>query len=94
MRRITINSVQKKETSKDSEKIIQKVLTERKYMIDAAVVKTMKTRKLIAYRELVREVISLVRFPLEIADLNKRIEHLRNEEYLEQQDKAQPAFNP
>jgi len=46
-------------------------------MIDAAVVKTMKTRKLIAYRELVREVISLVRFPLDISDLNKRIEHLR-----------------
>jgi hypothetical protein len=52
------------------------VLAERKFLIDAAVVKTMKTRRSMLYRDLVAEVLSFVRFPLETAQLNARLQCL------------------
>ena len=45
-------------------------------MIDAAVVKTLKTKKSIKHNDLIQEVIGLVRFPLEVSALNQRIESL------------------
>ena len=54
----------------------QRVLADRKFFIDAAVVKTLKTKKSIRHLELVQEVIGLVRFPLEIPALASRIEWL------------------
>ena len=44
MKRITINAVQKKESRKDSEKIFERVLLERKFAVDSAIVKVMKTK--------------------------------------------------
>ena len=76
MKRITINSIQKKESKKDSEIVHRRVLADRKFMIDAAVVKTLKTKKSIKHNDLIQEVIGLVRFPLEISALNQRIESL------------------
>jgi len=67
LKRITINSIQKKESRKESEGVIQKVLIDRKFMIDAAIVKTMKANREIKHTDLVQQVISLVRFPLEVA---------------------------
>lgn len=83
MKRITINAVQKKETRDDSEKIFTRVLAERKFLIDAALVKTMKTRRTLNHRDLVQEVMSLVRFPLEVTALNARLEHLIRDQYIE-----------
>ena len=57
MKRITINSIQKKESKKDSESVHQRVLADRKFFIDAAVVKTLKTKKSLRHNELVQEVI-------------------------------------
>ena len=54
----------------------QRVLADRKFFIDAAVVKTLKAKKSIRHNELVTEVIQLVRFPLEIPALLARIEWL------------------
>jgi hypothetical protein len=44
-------------------------LADRKFFIDAAVVKTMKARKEIKHVDLTQEVIRLVRFPLVIEQL-------------------------
>ena len=74
LKRITINSIQKKESKKDSEIVHKRVLADRKFMIDAAVVKTLKAKKSIKHNELIQEVIGLVRFPLEVESLNQRIE--------------------
>lgn len=82
LKRITINSVQKKETRQESDKIFERVLAERKFLIDAALVKTMKTRNVLCHRDLVQEVISLVRFPLEVSQLNTRLEHLVRDQYI------------
>lgn len=51
-------------------------------MIDAAIVKLLKAKQTLSYRDLVREVMGLVRFPLEVSQLNQRIESLRSGEYL------------
>ena len=53
MKRITINSIQKKESKKDSEAVHQRVLADRKFLIDAAIVKTLKGKKTIRHTELV-----------------------------------------
>ena len=76
MKRITINSIQKKESKKDSEIVHKRVLADRKHFIDAAIVKTMKSKKSLKHVELVTEVIGLVKFPLEMEALNGRIDAL------------------
>jgi len=59
-----------------------RVLADRKFYIDAAIVKTLKSRKEIKHQVLVTEVIGLVRFPLEVSQLLKRIEFLIDDEYM------------
>lgn len=70
LRRIAINAIQKKESRKESEKIFDLVVRDRKFLIDAAIVKLLKSKRSLSYRDLVREVIGLVRFPLEVSQLN------------------------
>ena len=82
LKRIAINAIQKKESRKDSERIFDLVIKDRKFLIDAAIVKLLKAKRTLSYRDLVREVMGLVRFPLEVNQLNVRIESLRSGEYL------------
>jgi hypothetical protein len=42
---------------------------ERKFIIEAAIVRTMKSRQTLQHNDLVSEVVRLVRFPLDIAVL-------------------------
>ena len=51
--------------------------------IDAAIVRTMKTRKTLSHKLLVNELIVQLKFPIKGADLKKRIESLIDREYLE-----------
>lgn len=69
MKRIVINSIQRKETTADSKNVANRVIADRKFFIDAAVVKTMKARKIVRHSDLILEVIRLVRFSLEIDTL-------------------------
>jgi len=82
MKRITINSIQKKESKKDSESVHQRVLADRKFFIDAAVVKTLKAKRSIRHNELVTDAIALLRFPLEMQALHQRIEWLISQDYM------------
>ena len=83
MRRIQINAIQKKETRQDSDNIHDKVLQDRKYQVDAAIVKTMKARKSLRHNDLLTEVLRLTRFPCEIEYITTRIKHLIAGEYME-----------
>ena len=94
LKRITINSIQKKESKKDSESVHQRVLADRKFFIDAAVVKTLKAKKSIRHNELVTEVIQLVRFPLEIPALLARIEWLIQQSYMRRDDPEERESKP
>ena len=82
-RRIQINAIQKKETRQDSEAVHDKVLQDRKYQVDAAIVKTMKGRKTLKHNDLLTEVIRLTRFPCEVDYIVTRIKHLIEGEYME-----------
>ncbi len=83
MRRIQINAIQKKESRQDSDNVHDKVLQDRKYQVDAAIVKTMKGRKTLKHNDLLTEVIRLTRFPCEVDYIVTRIKHLIEGEYME-----------
>ena len=62
-------------------------MQDRKYLIDAAVVRTMKARRTVTHTDLVTEVVRLVRFPLDIPVLKQRIEQLMESEYMKRDEK-------
>lgn len=83
MFRIRINSVQMRETVEEQEQTTEKVLVERQYQIDAAVVRIMKARKQLTHQDLMREVLAQLRFPTKGSEVKKRIESLIDRDYLE-----------
>lgn len=68
------------------------LLRERRFwpQIDAAIVRTMKTRKTLGHTLLVNELMSQLKFPMRTSDLKKRIESLIDREYMER-DPNNPA---
>ncbi|CDW79762.1 cullin 4 [Stylonychia lemnae] len=93
LKRIAINALQKKESKKEAENVHEKVLQDRKYLIDAAVVRTMKARKTVPHNDLITEVIRLVRFPLDIQSLKQRVENLIESEYMRRDDKEHNVYH-
>ncbi|GBF89461.1 hypothetical protein Rsub_02033 [Raphidocelis subcapitata] len=87
--RIKVNTIQLKETQEEAQKTQEQVLVDRQHAIDAAVVRIMKTRKQLAHRLLVAEVLGQLKFSLTAADLKRRIESLIDREFLER-DAADP----
>ena len=72
---------------------MDKVIHDRKFLIDAAVVRTMKARNKLGYNDLVSEVIRLVRFPLDITLLKQRIEDLIEKDYMSRDPKDHNVFH-
>jgi len=93
LKRIAINQMQKKESHKETEEVHEKVLSDRKYLIDAAVVRTMKARLRLSQTDLIAEVIKLVRFPLDIAVLKQRLECLIDSDYMRRDDNDRALFH-
>lgn len=81
--RVKINSIQMKETAKESKETHAKVFQDRQYQIDAAIVRIMKARKTLAHTMLISELFKQLKFPAKPNDLKKRIESLIDREYLE-----------
>ena len=52
-------------------------------MIDAAIVRTMKTRKMLSHHLLLAELSKQLKFSVRNTDVKKRIESLIEREYLE-----------
>ena len=86
LRRITINSIQKKESKKEAEDVHARIISDRKFLIDAAVVKILKANRTISHVDLVSKVLNLVRFPLDIDQLKARFKYLMKEEYMKRAD--------
>lgn len=79
---VKINSVSKKETANEIKETEEKVLQERQYVIDAAIVRVMKGKKTMGHNELVNEVFNELKLPITVSDTKKRIESLIGRDYL------------
>ena len=91
--RLKINSIQMKETKAEVAATHERVLQDRQYQIDAAIVRTMKTRKTLAHQQLIAELYSQLKFPAQVADLKKRIMSLIDREYLERDDEDSMTYH-
>eukprot|EP00270_Netrium_digitus_P009725 TRINITY_DN2975_c0_g1_i1.p1 TRINITY_DN2975_c0_g1~~TRINITY_DN2975_c0_g1_i1.p1 ORF type:complete len:809 (+),score=234.88 TRINITY_DN2975_c0_g1_i1:93-2429(+) len=89
--RIRVNAIQLKETVEENTSTTERVFQDRQYQIDAAIVRIMKTRKVLSHTLLITELFQQLKFPIKPADLKKRIESLIDREYLER-DKANPQI--
>ncbi|ESQ55574.1 hypothetical protein EUTSA_v10024458mg [Eutrema salsugineum] len=89
--RIKVNAIQMKETVEENASTTEKVFHDRQYQIDAAIVRIMKTRKVLSHTLLITELFQQLKFPIKPADLKKRIESLIDREYLER-DKNNPQI--
>ncbi|KAG5029330.1 hypothetical protein JHK87_012844 [Glycine soja] len=89
--RIKVNAIQLKETVEENTSTTERVFHDRQYQIDAAIVRIMKTRKVLSHTLLITELFQQLKFPIKPADLKKRIESLIDREYLER-DKSNPQI--
>lgn len=83
--RIKINSIQLKETAEEQQATTEKVFHDRQFLVDAAIVRIMKSRKQLSHTQLISEVFSLLKFPMKQTDVKARIESLIEREYLQRE---------
>lgn len=71
------------------------VLEDRKHMLDACIVRIMKTRQSLKHTDLIAEVTHALRsrFVPKPVDIKKRIENLIDREYLERDDEERGLYN-
>jgi len=86
--RIKVNSIQMRETEQENEQTTERVIQDRQYQIDAAIVRIMKARKVLSHSLLISELLQQLKFPVKPPDLKKRIESLIDREYLEREANA------
>ncbi|KAK1256918.1 Cullin-4 [Acorus gramineus] len=89
--RIKVNAIQMKETVEENTTTTERVFQDRQYQVDAAIVRIMKTRKILSHTLLITELFQQLKFPIKPADIKKRIESLIDREYLER-DKNNPQI--
>ncbi|KAF8382850.1 cul-4 [Pristionchus pacificus] len=80
--RIKINQVQLKETEEEHAQTEEQVNQDRVYAVDAAVVRVMKTRKMLSHSDLIQELFKQLRFPVNATDLKTRIASLMEREFI------------
>ncbi|KAL4486156.1 hypothetical protein ABPG72_012209 [Tetrahymena utriculariae] len=79
---IKVNSIFKKETKEDVKETTDRVLTERGFVLDASIVKILKSKKNIYHQELMKELFNDLMLPINATEVKKRIEGLIEREYM------------
>eukprot|EP00051_Salpingoeca_urceolata_P005689 m.75917 g.75917 ORF g.75917 m.75917 type:complete len:741 (-) comp14498_c0_seq1:51-2273(-) len=92
-KRIKINQIQMKETAEENAATTERVFLDRGFVIDAAIVRIMKTRKKLRHNLLITELYEQLKFPCKPTDLKKRIESLIDREYLERDSNDSQTYN-
>eukprot|EP01091_Cochliopodium_minus_P009320 TRINITY_DN2276_c0_g1_i1.p1 TRINITY_DN2276_c0_g1~~TRINITY_DN2276_c0_g1_i1.p1 ORF type:complete len:796 (+),score=256.91 TRINITY_DN2276_c0_g1_i1:88-2388(+) len=88
--KIKVNTIQVRETVEENNETIERVIQDRTFLIDAAIVRIMKMRKVLSHSNLVSELFNQLKFPLQTSLIKQRIESLIDREYLERdENKAQ-----
>lgn len=91
--RIKINQIQMKETEEEKANTTERVVQDRQYQIDAAIVRIMKMRKTLTHNLLISELYNQLKFPVKPADLKKRIESLIDRDYMERDKENQNQYH-
>ncbi|KAJ9563547.1 hypothetical protein OSB04_008707 [Centaurea solstitialis] len=91
--RIKVNAIQLKETVEENTSTTERVFQDRQYQVDAAIVRIMKTRKVLSHTLLITELFQQLKFPIKPSDLKKRIESLIDREYLERDRNNSQIYN-
>jgi cullin 4 len=89
--RIKINQIQMKETEEENKKTNEEVMRDRQAMIDAAIVRIMKARKVLSHKLLIQELLGILKINVQLSDIKKRIENLIERDYMER-DKDDPQL--
>ncbi|CAD8063772.1 unnamed protein product [Paramecium sonneborni] len=89
---IKINQMQKIEKKEEIEENTQKLLHDRKYVIDASIVKIMKRDKQHTLQEIVNLVLKDLGLPIKVVDIKQQIEVLTEKEYLQRDQQNMNLF--
>ncbi|CAD8142664.1 unnamed protein product [Paramecium pentaurelia] len=89
---IKINQMQKIEKKEEIEENTQKLLHDRKYVIDASIVKIMKRDKQHTLQEIVNLVLKDLGLPIKVVDIKQQIEVLTEKEYLQRDQQDMSLF--
>ncbi|KAL7753697.1 hypothetical protein RI367_000628 [Sorochytrium milnesiophthora] len=81
--KIKINQIQIKETKEEQESTHERVQQDRSMILDAAIVRLMKTRKTVDHTSLYQQLISQIKFPISKVDFKKRVESLIERDFME-----------
>lgn len=92
-RRVRINNVLMKETQQEREKTVEAVSRDRLYLLDAVIVRVLKSRKSILHQDLIPQVSQQVKFPAQPADIKQRIASLIEREYIERDAGDRNRYN-
>ncbi|KAJ7455823.1 Cullin [Mycena latifolia] len=92
--RVNLNLPIKAEVKAESSDVLKAVDEDRKYVIQATIVRIMKARKTMKNQALIQVVISQIsqRFAPKIPDIKKAIETLLEKEYIERVDGSKDTF--
>ncbi|ESK95046.1 hypothetical protein Moror_13936 [Moniliophthora roreri MCA 2997] len=92
--RVNLNLPIKAEVKAESSDVLKTVDEDRKYVIQATIVRIMKARKTMKNQALIQEVIAQIsqRFAPKIPDIKKAIDQLLEKEYIERVDGTRDMF--
>ncbi|KIO06053.1 hypothetical protein M404DRAFT_139457 [Pisolithus tinctorius Marx 270] len=92
--RVNLNQPIKAEVKAESSEVLKTVDEDRKYVIQATIVRIMKARKTMKNQPLIQEVISQIsqRFAPKIPDIKKAIDTLLEKEYIERVEGTKDTF--
>jgi cullin-4 len=91
--RVTINTIQLRETKKEHKNTDERIEKNRRIAIMCAVVRVMKSRKQLSHQDLLAEVFPQLNFTTKARDVKMRIEDLIEREYLERDESDRNLYN-
>jgi len=91
---VKINSIQLRETREENKATHMRVAEDRNFECQAAIVRIMKSRKVVGHAELVSEVIkaTVSRGVLGVGDIKRNIDRLIEKDYMEREEDGRYAY--